>query len=258
MRRAMRYTALKWEHAIETLEALRRGETPEEQRVLEDRGAGPGNVHDRLRELRQTLYGIRLKYPDRLGRRDPAGGRFEAEACSEIHRLLPFDPDMLADYEFWTWLAVFHFRELVDWRHGGDTGRATPANFGIRNGSENLLYRMWLRADAGYRPGESDPESDPYELARRGDQDFWRSHVFRQGYGRCRPLVRALVRYQFPEGSADGATLKIPEIRELAKRLRRLHPNIVFEYLDEESAYQLVRREAVAAKNAVSASLKNA
>lgn len=249
----MRYTALKSEHAIEALAALRRGEILDEQRILEVRGAGPEHVQDALPALEEALYRIRSRYPDRLGRRDPAGGRFEAEACSEIHRLLPFDPDMLADYEFWTWLAVFRFRELVDWRHGGDTGQAAPANFGIGSGSENLLYRLWLRADAGYRPDES----DSYELARRGDQDFWRSHVFRQGYGRCRALVRALVRYQFPDGPADGPTLKIPEIRELAKRLRRLHPNIVFEYLDEESAYLLVGKEAEAAKHAVCASRKD-
>lgn len=246
----MRYTALKSEHAMETLEVLRRGEIPDEQRVLEARGAGPENVQDTLPTLAEALYMIRSRYPDRLGRRHPAGGRFEAEACSEVHRLLPFDPDMLADHEFWTWLAVFHFRELVEWRHGGDTGRAAPANFGIGNGSENLLYRMWLRADAGYCPDKI----DPYELARCGDQDFWRSHVFRQGYGRCRSLVRALVRYQFPDGSVDGATLRIPEIRELAKRLRRLHPNVVFEYLDEESASRLVAKEAEAAKQAVAAS----
>lgn len=246
----MRYTALRSEHAMETLEALRRGDVPDERRVLEARGTGAEDVQHTLPALVEALYAIKKRYPDRLGRRGRAGRRFEAEACSEVHRLLPFDPQMLADYEFWTWLAVFRFRELVDWRYGGDTGQAAPANFGIGKGSENLLYRMWLRADAGHCP----EDVDPYRLARRGDQDFWRSHVFRQGYGRCRPLVRALVRYQFPDGSVDGPTLKTAEIRELAKRLRRLHPNVVFEYLDEDSAYRLVAKEAEQAKRAVTAS----
>ncbi len=240
----MRYRALKSESAMEALEVLRRGDLPDEQRVLEERGTGTDHVERRLAQLAKALNEIKSRYPQRLGRRDPAGGQFEAEACSEVHRFLPFDPQMLGDYEFWTWLAVFHFRELVDWRHGGENGLAAPANFGIGNGSENLLYRMWLRADMGCRLGAA----DPYELARRGDQDFWRSHVFRQGYGRCRSLVRALVRYQFPDGQPEVATLKIPEIRELAKRLRRLHPNVVFEYLSEDEAYALVQKEAQAAK----------
>lgn len=242
----MRYVALKSQHALGTLEALRRGDPVDEARALELRGSGD-DVEGVLPNLAERLQEIKSKYPQRLRRRDPAGGAFEAEACVEIHRALPFDPSMLADYEWWTWLAVFRFRELVDWRHGSDISGAAPANFGIGNRAENLLYRMWLRADAGYDP----KRDDPYELARRGDQDFWRSHVLRQAYGRCRELVRALLLYQFPDGPAGEPTLKISEIRELAKRLRRMHPNIVFEYLDEDSASELVRREAERAKQTV-------
>lgn len=242
----MRYTALKSECALKTLEALRRGDYPAED-VLVSRGAGTKSIEDRLPTLAERLVEIKAKYPERLRLRDPAGGPFEAEACPEVHRLLPFDPTMLGDYEFWIWLAVCQFRELVDWRHGGDSGRAAPANFGIGKGSDNLLYRIWLRADAGYTP----TADDHYVLARLGDQDFWRSHVFKQDYGKCHALVRALLRYQFPDRSQVRPTLKIREIRELAKRLRRLHPNILFECLDDQSAYALVEREAEAAKYAV-------
>jgi hypothetical protein len=246
----MRYVALKSEHAMETLEALRRAEPVDERRVLVFRGSGD-DIEQVVPALARTLYEIKSRFPERLRRRDPAGGNFEAEACPELHRALPFDPQMLGDYEWWMWLAVFHFRELVDWRHGGETGLAARANFGIGNGSENLLYRMWLRADAGYDPARS----DPYQLARRGDQDFWRSHVFRQGYGRCRSLVSALILYQFPDGSAGNPRLKTGEIRELAKRLRRLHPNVFFEYLDANTAYELVRAEAQRAKQALPGSV---
>lgn len=246
----MRYVALKSEHAMETLEALRRAEPVDEHQVLVFRGSGD-DVEKVIPALAETLDEIKSKYPERLRRRDPAGGNFEAEACPELHKALPFDPQMLADYEWWMWLAVFHFRELVDWRHGGETGLAAPANFGIGNRSENLLYRMWLRADAGFDPDRS----DPYELARRGDQDFWRSHVFRQGYGRCRSLVRALILYQFPDGSAGNPSLDTGEMRELAKRLRRLHPNVFFEYLDANTAYELVKAEAERAKQALRGSV---
>jgi hypothetical protein len=247
----MRYVALKSEHARETLEALRRAEPVDEQRVLAFRGSGD-DIEQVVPPLARTLYEIKSRFPERLRhKRDPAGGAFEAEACAELHRALPFDPQVLGDYEWWTWLAVFHFRQLVDWRHGGERGLAAFANFGIGNGSENLLYRMWLRADAGYDPARS----DPYELARRGDQDFWRSHVFRQGYGRCRSLVRALILYQFPDGSAGNSSLKTSEIRELAKRLRRLHPNVFFEYLDANAAYELVKAEAERAKQALPGSV---
>ena len=207
--------------------------------MLDARGAGK-DVQMALPSLAKELQGIRAGYPQVLRRRDPAGGKFEAEACIHVHQALSFDAMMLGDYEFWTWLAVFHFRELVDWRHGSEKGEAAPENFGIGTPSENLLYRMWLRADMAYEEGRR----KPYELARLGDQDFWRSHVFRQGYGRCRSLVKALIRFQFASGPRRTGTLKVSEIRELAKRLRRLHPNLVFEYLSEEDAYSLLVREA--------------
>lgn len=242
----MRYIALKPEYALQTLEALRRGDPIDEPSVVELRGSGDDIdpfIHDLVRKLDEIKSG----YPAKLRRRDPIGGDFEAKACVEVHRSLPFDPDMLADYEWWTWLAVFRFRELVDWRFGSEGKVAAPANYGIGAGSENLLYRMWLRADMGY----DHRRNEPYELARRGDQDFWRSHVFRQGYGKCRELVRALVRYQFPDGSGGRPTLKIDEIRELAKRLRRLHANVVFECLDQQAAYELVQCEAECAKKTI-------
>jgi len=243
----MRYKALKAPYALETLEALRRGALPEgeETRVVDPRGAGPDDVERYIEPLVEKLNHIRSRYPEHLRQRDPRGGQFEAEACVEIHKCLPFDPAMLGDHEFWTWLAVFRFRELVDWRYGG---KAAPANFGIGNWSENLMYRLWLRADIVYKPGD---KNDPYSLARRGDQDFWRSHVFRQDYGKCRSLVRALVRYQFPDSSPDSPTLNSKEIRELAKRLRRLHPTLIYECLDESAAYELVQREAEAVKRAL-------
>jgi hypothetical protein len=227
---------------LEVLEALRRDELVDEH-TYENRGHGSELSLD---ELTSQLSEIKSRYPDVLGPRDPTGGKFEAEACGIMHRTIPFDVEMLADHDFWTWMAVSQFNELVDWRHGGKERPAAPANFGIGKREENLLYRMWLRADIGYDPSRS----NPYELACRGDQDFWRSHVLRQGYGKCRSLVRALIQYQFPDDSGKS-TLKIPGIRELAKRLRRLHATLLFECLDEVNARQLVEREAEAAKSAV-------
>lgn len=242
----MRYPVLAPEKAPEVLEMVRQGDSVDEH-AYEVRGQGSELDPQVIRDLARKLNNVREKYPDVLGSRDPAGGKFEGEACALVHQRLPSDFDMLADYDFWTWLAVMKLRELVDWRHGGKEGRAAIANFGIGKRDENLLYRMWLRADAGFDP----KRSDPYELARRGDQDFWRSHVFRQDYGKCRALIRAFIRYQFPKGSGRRPKLKIPEIRELAKRLRRLHANLLFECLNEESGLKLIEREGEDAKSVV-------
>ena len=241
----MQYYALRSENALSVLESVRTGADIDMQ-VIELRGSGPKFDEQSLKGLADELYEVKKGYQPKLRSRDPAGGEFEAAACAIVHKNIPADPNMLADAGFWLWLSITQFASLVDWRHGGEEGKASPANFGIGGIVENLLYRMWLRADIGFEP----TALDPYELARKGDQDFWRSHIFRQGYGRCRRLSRMLIRYQFPTEKRNGPTLKTLEIRELAKRLRRLDPNLMYDYLDEREIFELIQKEALRAKKA--------
>jgi hypothetical protein len=163
------------------------------------------------------------------------GGDFEAAAGPEIHRLLPVHP-ALADAEFWVWLAITHCQEIVDRRY---PGKRNLKNFGIGGASENLLYRLWLRAEIA-RDADA---KDEYARARIGDIDFWRSHVFRQGYGDVRTFTHALIDFQFPEASGRKARLKIDEIRSLAKRLKRARSNLMFEVMTGERAALFIKSE---------------
>ena len=241
----MRYPILKTEMALDTLEKLQRGQEPEDD-YCEYRGEGEQITQRISPDLLSELNALKQKYPTKLRVRDPEGGRFEAEACEVIHRILPCDIKMLADYDFWTWLAVCPLREVVEWRHGGDNKPAKPANFGIGSKSDNLFYRMWLRADIGYDPNRA----NHYELTRLGDQDFWRSHIIRQSYGTRRSFIRVLIQYQFQE--KDGKPrLNNTEIRELAKRLRRLQFNLLLECLDEKESLKIIEDEAQIVKMSI-------
>lgn len=172
------------------------------------------------------------------------GAEFERRAVPHVHgllrRLTSADRRPLYDPDFWRWLAVVHFRDIIIRRHPPKDGRFNPANFGMKSLSDNFVYRVWLRGEIAYDP-ERFPQ-DPYRLARLGDQDFWRSHIFRQSYAAPRPFARAFVRFQFEE--TPQGRLRTEEIRELAKRLRRLYVNVVFELLAEEEALDLIAREA--------------
>jgi hypothetical protein len=176
--------------------------------------------------------------------RSELNSAFEAAIVDIVHdginRLVRQTSQILADDGFWRWLAVTHFRPIIERRHPAKQGPGNVQNFGIGSVVENFVYRVWLRGDIGLDV-DRHPE-DPYVLARRGDQDFWRSHIFRQSYGACRVFARALVTFQYP---CDGTqTLKTEQMRELAKRLRRLYANVVFEYLSFDEALDLIRYEA--------------
>lgn len=233
----MKYRAISADRAAMLLGDLRDGEElgPDHSEI---RGDGAELPLATIQTLGGKLLKVKKGYPKTIGQRSREGGKFEREVCLIVHEALPRDdPHMLADPDFWTWLAL-EFRDIVDWRHGGNDQIAKPANFGIGDWRENLFYRLWLRAELG-RTGA---KKDPYDLAKRGDQDFWRSHVFRIDYGRCRTLVHALVRAQF---DAKGkARWERDDIRAIAKRLTMANATLSFEALDDKAALELIEREA--------------
>jgi hypothetical protein len=168
-------------------------------------------------------------------RSDSRGAEFEIKAGPVIHAHLP-SHEALADPEFWTWLAVMHGAPIINWRYENDPN---AQNFGIGSPGENLFFRMWLRAEVAYTASLS----DPYELARVGDIDFWRSHIFRQSYADARSFARALLDFQFPQKAGRKPRLSIAEIRDLAKHLKRARTNLLFEVMDIKRATDFIETE---------------
>ncbi|TPL03742.1 MULTISPECIES: DUF6339 family protein [unclassified Mesorhizobium] len=202
--------------------------TPPEVRYSDD---GADEDWDGIGEqLAKFLNGLLDTYKPSKGA--IGGGDFEAAATAHVHKILPAHP-ALANPEFWTWLAVIHCKNVIDRRYGEDRD---PKNFGVGAATENLLYRLWLRAELSV----DDNLTDKYDLARRGDIDFWRSHLFRQGYGNCRTFARALISFQFPSNANDKPRLKIAQIRALAKQLKRARTNLMFELMSEARATSFI------------------
>jgi hypothetical protein len=189
------------------------------------------NIKDALESLRGGASDI--------SRGRGAGRCFEAPAAIAVHKEMPANHPALADPMFWTWLAVTHFEDLIEWRYGNKPEGSDLKNYGIGAPVENFLYRLWLRAEIGYDCAAA----DPYHLVGLGDVDFWRSHVFRQSYSYGRQFARALLRFQFPGGPEDRSRLKIKQIRELAKRLSAARTNLLVEIMDPERAARFIEGE---------------
>ncbi len=238
----MKYPILDQKGGRQIIEMHRSGQDYDVTEFIAKRGEGKeinraifDGLHDKLVALKET-------YPAELRQRDPDGGRFESEACKIVHICLRVDTDILADLDFWTYLSVVELSDIVEWRHGGQGRYAALQNYGVGNRPENLFFRMWMRAEIAAIPRNG----NDYDLAQRGDIDLWRSHILRQRYANNRTLARALIRFQYPDETPEKAQLSINSIRKLAKRLKRLHANLVYSFLDESAATKLIKRESLA------------
>jgi hypothetical protein len=237
----MRYPIMTTADATAYLAGRRSGSPPALEPLIKPRGDGPEMAQDFVSALRADMEAIKARYRDGL-KNNADENTFEARAARAIHVRLQVDAVILADADFWRWLAVAHFADLVEWRYGSPEGGTGLANYGVGAKSENLLYRLWLRAELVL----DDAEGDRYHLCDRGQIDFYRSHLFRQGYANARAFARALLRYQYPEPlQATQPTLKVAEIRELVKRLRRMRTNLFVEILNEDECRQIIEEEAV-------------
>jgi hypothetical protein len=241
----MHYPALKPSDA--TLVLLSRGtdQPVDAQRYVSIRGSGPEFDDTFVGGLKAELSRIRAGFPAEFTKGSKQPAEFESATSEFVHQLVSVPPEIQADPDFWTWLAVVHFADLIEWRYGAKPGAADLKNFGIGTRGENFLFRLWLRGDVGLDASAK----DKYHLVRRGQVDFWRSHVFRQRYANARTFARTLIRFQYPD-NCDKPRLKISAIRELVKRLRRVKTNLVIEMLDEEKSLDLIQEELSALADA--------
>ena len=176
----------------------------------------------------QALEAVRLAYPDRVY---PLS--FDADLAVELHSRARLHPVESTDFAFWRRLAIEHGQDLVRKRHGDDAGRA---NYGLGNRWLNLFERSWFRAELSIDLGLP----TPYSLTRRGGSDFWASGVIRHRYSSARNMVRALIKFQFPYDDPFKGRLGTDNVRELYKRLSRMHASVAFELLSDEECGELL------------------
>jgi hypothetical protein len=190
------------------------------------------------KELKQLLVG-----PVPKGEKRDAF--FEMKACSVVHQSLAgLSAAAASDPRFWIWLTFAvcnrEFLHLVELRMPSKGGNPpAEANYGITsraNIHEGLYARLWWR---GYRFFDS-RQTNPYELAERGDIDFWRSHIIRQSFSYSDSMAHAFIRFMLPQhGVASG--LDTAYVRAVAKKLKARHASCVFEALTEDECLSILQ-----------------
>lgn len=236
--------ALTTSVAEQWLAAKRSGTSP--PGTLYEIGGPPrGDLDRRIESLDEELLAIAevVEGEDLPPRARP--GAFDSRSSVLIHRRLADLPTQIAaDRDFWRYLACGPLYEVVEKRHEGSSSTNT---FGLGKRWECLPERLWFRAHVSV----ASVSPDPYELTRRGTVDFWMSGPIKHLFGCSHSLVRALVRFQFPQegrftsrGGYRPQTLKFDGLRELYTRLNHFHATLELEALGDEDSLNLIEELA--------------
>ena len=162
----MRYPILTTADATAYLASNRSGTPLDLDLMVKTRGDGPDLPQDFVADLVSDMAAVKARFPEGV-QSDKNANAFEALAARAVHQRVSFDPAILSDADFWRWLAVVHFAEIVEWRYGNPANGTKVANYGIGARVENLLYRLWLRAEAGARRAGRRPLSSLRQGADR-------------------------------------------------------------------------------------------
>lgn len=230
-----RYPQLSQTNAATAYKSLVISEEPDWPSLVSDHEIHVRN-YQRVSEAVQELL---REAPD-----DPTASElreFEASLGICLHELIPWG-EHTGDKSFWRWIAFVPLGEAVVYRHGAK-GMPNKVNYGIGSLVENLAFRSWMRADIAY--DETAPQFSPhrYAWARIGDQDLWRSFLFRVRYSYSREMAKALLEFQHPSQSTFRVLKpgdKNTGIRMLSKRVTRLHSNMCFAALTKAECLELL------------------
>ena len=231
------YQSLPNEQAKTILDKLRKGETVNAEQFIKITGSGELFEIDNLSSLAKKILDLRDEIKGQS-----ADAQFEAAAAPILHQHLELPEEIAGNRDFWTWFtfvaAQGDFVHVVKRRFSKGL-MADDENFGIVNHSklyEGLFARLWWRGHRFY----DEKADDPYDIARRGYLDLWRSHIVRPCYGASRTMARALIEFLYPEKNQISGP-KTEYIRALAKLVSAENSVTAFELLSLEECKEVLK-----------------
>ncbi len=133
-----------------------------------------------------------------------------------------FDPG------FWSYLS-FRVSEVIVWRYPPHDSDGWNKNFVVSHSTSEFVYGFLPRlAIKGLIASGSEKAENLIQ------QDFWQSHILRVKTGFSTSVSQA-----FAEAVVDD-DLKVEKQRMMAKSIRSLRSNVIFEALDQQQAKALV------------------
>jgi len=170
-------------------------------------------------------------------------GKSHAESCDAavvepVHRVLSkyATPYQLSHVGFWQYLSNIacqgFFWNFISWRYSGSDKQSNWGMVAQSSLAEIYFYRAWARGHRMY----DQSLADPYEFAKKGAVDNWRSHILRVEQGFDQEFVKAFFVV------VDEDKIKAPDIRnKLIPAIKIWQSNAGFFSLSYEEAKTLLR-----------------
>lgn len=169
----------------------------------------------------------------------------EAFMASRIHETLRDLPiDLLQDFGFWRYLALFPYRWYLKLREGGPSAlEVKPQDYGGVGAAPvyQLLLRTFLWGKAAY----DDSEPNVYHRATLVNDtggaptDVWHSHIVRVQLGHLGRLPHAFIDSICDDPRANSAD-EFSGARPVEKRLTRMKHTVLFDVYDLDEARAVV------------------
>ncbi len=160
----------------------------------------------------------------------------EGDLSSAFHsNLSELNAAVLTDPGFWRYLGCVEMFSFVRWRDGQD---CKLESFGAGSSFPTwdcVPLRMYVRS----RICVESSAADPAAVATIAGTDLWRSHILRVKTGNAPELAVALAQAW---GRKEMTT---DTVRDVAKRIKRLRSNIMFEVLDADQVNDMIANQIV-------------
>jgi len=230
------YKTLSSHHAYELIQNFLNDQNVDVEKYEKIKGEGVPYDEEEFLHLKEKIHNEMKTKSENPSSNETS--LVEFSGAKWLHQILHYDKNAFSDVEFWLWLSIKHFRDFIKWRAGG-TSSMKIANFGISSPNsvsitENVLYRMWVRANIGY----DEELSDPYKnITVINTYDFWQSFIVRRDFANIKCISKAFIKKLF------DAKLKTDEYREIGKWLTGIQSNLLFNSLSDEQAEKLLNNK---------------
>lgn len=240
----MRYPVVVFEDAEDYVAKRRTGAIPEDEPPkIQFRDSEDGTVGDAEEQIWDAMVALQDRFAElhptvSTAKRDSLEGELVPLLFDAISAL---PASVLTDRDFHRYLSTRWLFEFAVWRdrqYGKEGNFPSPDSFGASGRAlhqDTVSLRMLNRALISQ--AASDHGGDPFDLARHGAGDVWKSHILRTLTSEAPLVVREVVE------RVRRDELKTDVVRVFAPRVKRMRANVLLEVLSPEDADNFVAHQ---------------